>query len=98
MLKNDVIYYLLFRFRNINLSNISDIDFVINIIIVIATTLLKALIIITLVFKLVIVIVFDVVDIIIIIFVVFEKSVFKFIAFDFDIKGCFTMNASLDKS
>ena len=97
MLKNDAIYNSLFRFRDINLNNINDIYFAINIIVIIATTLFKTLIVIVFILKLIIVIIFDV-NIIIIIIVVFEGPIFKLIAFDFNIKKRLTMNASFDKS
>ena len=88
MLKNDVIYNLSFRFRDINFNNINDINFAINIIIVIATTFFEILIIIAFIFKLVI---------IIIIIIIFEKFVFKLIAFDLNIKDCFIINVSFNK-
>ena len=100
MLRNDAIYNLLFRFRDVDLNNINDINLAINIV-VIATTLLEIFIIITLIFKLVIIIVFNV-DIVIVIVIViiflFEGSIFKLIAFNFNIKDCFIMGALLDKS
>ena len=96
MLKNDAIYNSLFQFRNIDLNNINDIYFAINIA-VITTTFFEIFIVIVFVLKLVIVIVFDVDDIVIIIIVVFERSVFKLIAFDFNIKDCFIISASFDK-
>ena len=95
MLKNDAIYNSLFRFRNINLNNINDIYFVIDIIIVIATTFLKAFIIIIFIFNLDIVIIINV-DIVIII-VIFKKFVIKFIAFGSNIKRRLIMNISFDK-
>ena len=99
MLRDDAIYNLSFRFRNINLSNINDIYFAINIIII-ATTLLKALIV-FFVFEFIIVIILNVdiiVVIVIIIFViVFERPVLKLIAFDLNIKNYLIINASLDK-
>ena len=95
MLKNDAIYNLSFRFRDINLDNVNDIYFAINIIIIIATTFLKTLIVVIFVFKFVIVIIFDVDDIVVII--IFERFVFKLIAFGFDIKRRFIMSASFDK-
>ena len=61
-------------------------------------TLFEALIAAAFVFKLVIVIVFNVDDIVIVIIVAFEEFVFKFIAFDFDIKRRLVMSASFDKS
>ena len=98
MLRDDAIYNLLFRFQNINLSNINDINLAINIVII-ATTLLKIFIIIALIFKFVIVIVFDInIVVVIVIVFFFEGLIFKFIAFDFNIKGCFAISASLDKS
>ena len=96
MLKGDVIYNLSFRFRDINLDSVNDINFAINIVII-TTTLFEAFITVAFVFKLVIVIVFDV-DIVVIIIIAFEKPVFKLIAFDFNIKKRFIMNASFDKS
>ena len=97
ILRNDAIYNLLFRFRNIDLNNVNDIYFAINIIII-ATTLFEALFIIIFVFKFVIVIIFNVDDIVIIIIIVFERFIFKLITFDFDIKDYFAISASLDKS
>ena len=97
MLKNDAIYNLSFRFRDIDFNNINDIYFAINIVII-TTTLFKTLIVITLIFKLIIVIVFNIVDIVIVIIIVFERFIFKFIVFDFDIKDYFAMNTSFDKS
>ena len=97
MLRNDVIYNLLFRFRDIDLNNINDIYFAINIIVIIATTLFKALIVVIFVFKFIIVIVIDV-DIFIVFIVAFEKLIFKFIVFDFDIKRRFIMSALFNKS
>ena len=98
MLKGDAIYDSLFRFRDINFDNVNDIYFAISIIVIIATTLFKTLIAVIFIFKLVIIIIFNVDDIVIIIIIVFKKSVLKFIAFGFDIKKRFAMNASLDKS
>ena len=72
MLKDDAIYNLSFRFQNIDLNNINDIYFAINIV-VIATTLLKTFIVVIFIFKLVIIIVFDVDNIIIIIIVVLKN-------------------------
>ena len=77
----------------------------INIIVIIAITLFKAFID-FFIFELIIIIVINVniviiiVIIIIIIFfvIIFEKSIFKFIAFDFNIKKRLIMNASFDKS
>ena len=97
MLRDDAIYNSSFRFRNINFDNVNDIYFAINIIVVIATTLFKAFVVVIFVFELVIVIVFCDYDIIVAIIIVFEKSVFKFIAFDFDMKRRFALNASFDK-
>ena len=99
MLKNDAIYNLLFRFRDINFNNVNDIYFAINIVII-ATTLFETFIALF-VFKFIIIIVFNVnivVIIAIVIFVVvFKKFIFKLIAFDLDIKNCFTINALFDK-
>ena len=98
MLKDDAIYNLLFRFQNIDLSNVNDINFTINIVII-ATTLFEILIIIALILELIIIIIFNVNIVVIIAIIFFFKgSVFKLIAFDLDIKDCFIMNASLDKS
>ena len=97
MLRGDAIYNLLFRFRNINLDNVNDIYLAINIIVIITTTLFGVFIAVIFIFKLVIVIVFDVNDIVIIIIIVFEGFIFKFIAFGFDIKRRFIINASFDK-
>ena len=97
MLKDDAIYNSSFRFRNIDLNNINDIYFAINIIII-TMTLFEILIIIILIFKLVIVIVFNVINIIIIIIIVFEKPILKLIAFDLNMKNYFAINVSLDKS
>ena len=97
MLRDDVIYNLSFRFRDINLDNINDIYLAINIIVIIATTLFETLIVVAFILKFVIIIIFNFDNIVVIIIVVFEKSVFKLIAFDFDIKRRFTMNASFDK-
>ena len=102
MLKNNVIYNSSFRFRDINLNNINNIYFIINIIIIITTTFFETLIIVF-IFKFIIVIVIDV-DVIIIVIVivffviVFEDFILKLIAFDFDIKSCFIINTSFDKS
>ena len=95
MLRSGVIYDSLFRFKNINLNSVNNIYFAIDIIIIIATTFLETLIIAIFVFKLDIIIIVNV-DIIIII--VFEEFVIKLIAFDFDIKKRFIMNALLNKS
>ena len=96
MLKNDVFYNLSFRLRDIDLNNINDIYFAINIIIIIATTLLEALIADIFILKLIIVIIFNV-DIVIVIIVIFEKSVFKLITFDFNIKKRLIMNISFNQ-
>ena len=105
MLKNDAIYNSSFRLRNIDFNNINDIYFAINIIVVIATTLFEILI--TLfIFELVIVIIINgnvaviVVIVIAIVFlvIIFERFVFKFIAFDLDIKSRFAMSTPFDKS
>ena len=97
MLRDDAIYSSLFRFQDINLNNVNDINFAINIA-VIATTLFETFVIIIFILELVIVIVFDV-DIVVVIAIVspFEGPVFKFIAFGFDIKDCLAMSASFDK-
>ena len=95
MLRDNAIHNSSFRFRDINLDNVNDINLAINIA-VIATTLLEIFIIVVFVLKLVIVIVFNV-DIVIIIIVVFEKPIFKLIAFGFNIKKRLTMSASFDK-
>ena len=97
MLKDDVIYNSSFRLRDINFDNINDIYLAINIIAVIATTFFKAFVTAIFVFEFVIIIVFDVDDIVVIIIVAFKKSVFKFIAFDFNMKRRFAMNVSFDK-
>ena len=96
MLRNDVIYNLLFRFRNIDFNNINMIYFAIKIIVVIATTLFEILIVVIFVFKLIIVIVINV-DIVFVVIVVFERSILKLIAFDFDMKRRFIMSALFDK-
>ena len=100
VLKNDIIYNLSFRFRDINFNNINDINLAINIIVVIATTFFETFIIAIFVFEFVIIIVFDIINIIIIIIIIiaFKGFVFKLIAFDLDIKSCFVINASFDKS
>ena len=98
MLRDDAIYDSLFRFRDINLDNVNNIYLAINIIIIIATTLFKILIVVIFIFKFIIVIIFDVDDIVIIIIIVFERFIFKFIAFDFDIKRRLIINALFDKS
>ena len=95
MLKDDVIYNLSFRFKDINLNNVNNIYFAIDIIVVIITTFFKVFIVDVFVFEFDIVIVVDF-DIVIII-VVFEKFIIKFIAFDFDIKKRFIMSVSFDK-
>ena len=69
MLKNDAIYNSSFRFRDINLKNINDIYFAINIV-VIPTTFFETLIVIALIFKFIIIIVINV-DIVIVIVIVF---------------------------
>ena len=102
MLRSDAIYNLLFRFQNINLNNINDIYFAINIIVIIATTLFETLIVVVFIFELVIVIVINVdiavIVIIVIIIIAFKRFIVKFIVFDFDIKRRFTINTSLKKS
>ena len=102
MLKSDAIYNSSFRFRNIDFNNVNDIYFAINIIVVIATTLFETFIIVIFVFELVIIIIIDVNVIVIVVIVffviVFERFVFKLVAFGFDIKNCFAMSISLDKS
>ena len=95
MLKSDAIYNSLFRFQNIDLNNINDIYFAINIIIIILTTLFETLIVVIFIFKFVIIIIFNV-NIAIIIIIVFEKPIFKFIAFDFNIKRRLAISASLN--
>ena len=99
MLKNDAIHNSLFRFQNIDLNNINDIYFAINIIIIIATTFFKNFIAVAFILKLVIIIVIIVikVSVIIALIVISEKSVLKFVTFDFDIKRRFAINAPLDK-
>ena len=107
MLRDDAIYNSSFRFRNINLNNVNDIYFAINIIVIIATTLLEALIALF-IFEFIIVIIINIdvnvvvitaIVIVIVPFViVFKRLIFKFIAFDLDIKDCLAMNASFDKS
>ena len=69
MLKDDAIYDLSFRFRNINFNNINDIYFAINIKIIIATTLFEAFIVVF-IFELIIVIVIDVNVIVIVIVII----------------------------
>ena len=101
MLKDDAIHNLSFRFRNINFNNINDIYFAINIIVVIATTLFEVYIALF-VFEFIIIIIInvDVIVVIVIVFfiIVFERPVFKLIAFGFNIKSCFIINALFDKS
>ena len=102
MLRNDAIYNSSFRFRDIRLNNINDIYFAINIIVIIITTLFKIFIA-AFILTFIIVIIIDVNVIVIIIVIVFliivsEKSIFKFIAFRFNIKNCLTMSTSFDKS
>ena len=96
MLKNDAIHNLLFRFRNIDLNNINDIYFAINIIVIISITLLKALIAVIFIFKPIIIIVINV-DIAIVIIVAFKRLIFKFIVFDFNINRRLAMSASFNK-
>ena len=96
MLRSDAIYNSLFRFRNIDLNNVNDIYFAINIIIVITTTLFETFIVIVFVFEFIIVIIINV-DIIVII-VILEEFIIKLIVLDFDIKRRFTMSALFDKS
>ena len=107
MLRNDAIYNLSFRFRDIDLNNINDIYFAINIIVIIATTLFEIFIAVIFVFKfdivivinvdivvvIVIVIIVIVVMVIVVIIIIFKRSVIKLVAFDFDIKKCFIMSA-----
>ena len=95
MLKNDAIYNLSFKFRNIDFNNINNIYFAINIIVIIATTLLEALIVVIFIFEFIIVIV---IVVIVVLIVVSEGFIFKFIAFGFDMKRRLIMNASLHKS
>ena len=75
MFKNDAIYNSLFRFRNIDLNNVNDVYFAINIIVIIATTLLETSIA-PFILEFIIIIVINV-NIFIIIVVVFEKPVFQ---------------------
>ena len=99
MLKNDAIYNSSFRFQDIDFNNINDIYFAINIIIIIMTTLFKVFIVVIFVFKLIIIIIIIIdVDIAVTLIIVFEKPILKLIAFDFNIKKRFIMNAPLDKS
>ena len=95
MLKSDAIYNSSFRFQDIDFNNINDIYFAINIIVIIATTLFEAFIVVVFVFKLNFIIVVIIIEVFVI--VVFKRFVFKFIAFDFDIKKRFAMSASFDK-
>ena len=97
MLRDDAIYNLSFRFRDINFDNVNDIYLAISIIVIIITTLFEVFIVIIFIFKFVIVIVFNVDDIVIVIIIVFKKPIFKFIVFDFDIKKRLTMSALFDK-
>ena len=97
MLRNDIIYNSLFRLQDIDLNNINNIYFAINIIVVVTTTFFKVFIVVIFILKLVIIIIFNV-NIIVIIIVIFEGFIFKLIAFGFDIKKRLTMSASLDKS
>ena len=76
VLRDDVIYNSSFRFRNINLNNVNDIYFAINIIVIIATTLLETLIV-AFVFKFIIVIVIEVNVIVIVVVIVFFVIVFR---------------------
>ena len=100
-MRNDIIYNLLFRFRDIDLNNINDIYFAINIIIIITTTLFETLIA-SFILKLIIIIIINVdiviIIVIVIIIIAFEKPVIKLIIFDFDIKRRFAINASFNKS
>ena len=96
MLRSDATYNLLFRFQNLNLNNINDIYFVINIIFIIAMTLFEALIVVIFIFKLVIVIVVIVIEIFVIVVLIFKEPVFKFIVFDFNIKRRLAMSVSLN--
>ena len=98
VLKSDIIYDSLFRFRNINLDNVNDIYLAINIIVIITTTFFKIFIVAVFVFELVIVIVFNINDIVIIIIIIFEKPILKLIIFDFNIKRRFIINALFNKS
>ena len=98
MLKSDAIHDLLFRFRNINLDNINNIYFAINIIVIIATTLFETLIAVIFIFELVIVIIFDVDDIVTIIIIAFKRLILKLIAFDFNMKRRLIMNISFNQS
>ena len=98
MLKNDAIHNSSFRFQDIDFNNINDIYFAINIIIIIMTTLFKVFIVVIFVFKLIIIIIIIDVDIAVTLIIVFEKPILKLIAFDFNIKKRFIMNAPLDKS
>ena len=101
MLKDNAIYNSSFRFQNINFNNVNDIYFAINIIAVIAITLFETFIIAALILELVIIIVINV-DIIIVVIIVafdvFKRSIFKLIAFGFNIKKRLAMSASFNKS
>ena len=97
MLKNDAIYNLLFRFRNIDFNNVNDIYFAINIIVIIATTFLKTFIAAVFILKFVIVIIINI-NIIIIFIIIFEKPVLKLIVFGFNIKKRFATNTLFDKT
>ena len=96
MLKSDVIYNSSFEFRDINLNNVNDIYFAIDIIVIIITMLLKAFIVVVFIFEFNIVIVVNVN--IVIIIVAFKRPVIQFTIFDFDMKKRLIMNTSLDKS
>ena len=101
MLKSDAIYDLLFRIRNIDFNNVNDIYFAINIIIIIATTFFETLIVLFILeFIIINIINVDIVVVIVIVFfvIVFERFIIKLIAFNFDIKKRFIINASFDKS
>ena len=75
-------------------------NFVINIIVIITTTLFKTLIAVIFGFKLIIVIVIVVIEVFVIVTLISERPILKLIAFDFNIKRRFTMNigTSFDKS
>ena len=60
MLKNDAIHNSSFRFRDINLNNINDINLAINIIVIIAITFLETLVVAIFILKLIIIIVINV--------------------------------------
>ena len=96
VLKNDAIHNSLFRFQNINLNNVNDIYFAINIIVIVTRTLFETFIIIIFILKLIIVIIIIVIEIFVVI--ILEKFVLKFIVFDFNIKRRLIMSASFDKS